>query len=85
MRTYCFEGFGERPNVVVGESQRLDLGQLRLVGEGRQDHPQLLEGHVEHVHAVALAIIGLGPAQPLQPLHLAGTARGRAPTPAAST
>ena len=41
---------GERPDVVVGEAQRLDLGQLRLVGEGGQHQPQLLQRHVQHVH-----------------------------------
>lgn len=40
------QGLRERPDVIVGEAQRLDLGQLRVLGEGRQSHPEAFEGVV---------------------------------------
>ena len=48
------------PDVVVGEPQGLDLGQLGLVRKGGQDQTELLQGAVQHLHPVALTVIGLG-------------------------
>lgn len=36
------EGLGERPDVVVGETQSLDLGELGVVGESGQDAAELV-------------------------------------------
>lgn len=59
-----------RPNVVVGEAQRLDLGQLGVLRESRQHAAQSLQRVVQHVHAVSFAVIGLDAPRPLQPHHL---------------
>ena len=56
------EALSEGPDVVIGKAQGLNLGEFCLVGEGGQDQAQLLKGQVEHVHAVPLAVIGLGAA-----------------------
>ena len=55
------ERLRQGPDVVVGEPQGLDLGQLRLVRKGGQDQAELLQGAVQHLHPVALTVIGLGP------------------------
>ncbi len=72
------DALSQRPDVVVGESQRLDLGQLCLVWKCGQHVPQLLQCHVEHVHAVALAVVGLCAADALQTGDLGGSTAGQA-------
>ena len=74
----------QRPDVVVGEPQRLDLRQLRLVRKSRQHEPQLFEGHVEHVHPVALAVVGLRAPKLLYPGHFSRSS-GRRPSLASSS
>jgi hypothetical protein len=53
------KGLLQGPDVVVGEAQRLDLGELGVLGEGRQGHAQPLQGVVQGVHPVALPIVRL--------------------------
>lgn len=53
------EGLLERPDVVVGEAEGLDLGELGVLGEGGQGHAETFEGVVERVHAVTLAVVRL--------------------------
>jgi hypothetical protein len=65
------------PDVVVRESERLDFGQLRFVRKRRQDEAQLLQRHVEHVHPVALPIVGLRPPELLQPADFSRRTGGR--------
>ena len=77
------QGLGQRPDVVVGESEGFDLGQFCLVRKCRQDESQFFEGHVQHVHAVALAVVGLCPSQ-LFDLRDFGWSSGRASSLAAS-
>lgn len=60
----------QRPDVVVGEPEGLDLRQLRVFRKGRQGHPQTFQGVVERVHPVSLAIVGLYSTVPFQPEHL---------------
>ena len=64
------DGLLEGPDVVVGEPQRLDLGQLGLVGKGGQDCPQLFQGLVQRLHPRPLPVVGLGPPQPLEVDHV---------------
>ena len=42
--------------------QRLYLGELCLVWKGWQHQPEFLQREVEHVHAIALAVVGFGAA-----------------------
>lgn len=50
------------PDVVLGEAQSLDLGQLLGFGVARHDLPQAFQRVVQPMHAVPLAGIGLHPA-----------------------
>lgn len=64
------QGLRQSPDVVVGEAQCLDLRQLRVLWKGRQGHPQALQGVVQGMHPVTLAVVRLYPSVPLQPEHL---------------
>jgi hypothetical protein len=46
------------PDVIVGEAQRLDLGELSVIREGGQHTSQCVQRSVQVVHAVALAVVG---------------------------
>ena len=63
----------------MGEAQSLDLGELGLVGEGRQNLPQLVQRVVQVMHAVPLAVVGLHP--PVFLHHMHGGLAPRAPAP----
>ena len=49
----------QRPDIIVGEAQRLDLGELRVVRKGGQDTAQRVQRRVEVMHPIALAVVGL--------------------------
>lgn len=66
------ERLGERPNVVVSEAKRLDLGQFRVLREGGQHLPQGIQRRVQIVHPVPLAVVGLQAAALLEPLDRLG-------------
>lgn len=53
----------------MSEAQSLDFGQLRVVGKGRQHASQSVQGVVEVVHSVPLAVVGLHPAVLLHDVH----------------
>lgn len=60
----------QRPNVIVGEAQGLDLGELGVFRKGGQGHAQPLQSVVQRVHPVPLAVVGLHPPVPFQPQDL---------------
>lgn len=62
----------EGEDVVVGETEGLDLGQLRLFRESGQSRAEAIQGVVEHVHPVPLTIVRLHPASLLDPEDLSG-------------
>lgn len=64
------EGLRQCPDVVVGETQRLDFRELRVFREGRQRHPEPFQCVVQGVHPMPLAIVRLYPTVPFQPEHL---------------
>lgn len=59
------QGLRQCPDVVVCEAKRLNLRELRILGKGRQGHPQTFESVVQSVHSVTLAIVRLYPPVPL--------------------
>lgn len=56
----------QSPDVVVGEAQRLNLGELGVVGEGGQHAAQRIQRRVQVVHTVSLAVVGLDASAPAQ-------------------
>lgn len=60
----------EGVNVVVGKLEGFNLGQLRLVGEGRQDGPQLLKRLVQGLHSCPFPVVCLGPPHLFDPAQL---------------
>lgn len=47
------------PDVVLGEAERLDLGQFLGLGVTRHDFAQTLQGVVQPVHAIPFAGVSL--------------------------
>lgn len=64
------EGLRQRPNVIVRESQRLDLRELRVLRKRGQCHPQAFQSVVQGVHPMTLAIVRLHSPISLQSQHL---------------
>ena len=61
-----FDGFDrlrKGPDVVVCEAQSFDLGEFGLFGESRQDGAEAIQCVVQHVHPVALAVVGFDAAR----------------------
>lgn len=56
----------QRPYVIVSEAQCLDLGELRVFRKRGQGHSQTLEGVVQRMHSVTLAIVRLYSTIPFQ-------------------
>lgn len=77
------QGLGERPDVVMGEAQGLDLGELGVLGERGEHLAQRVQCRVEVVHAVSLAVVGLQSTGLLDALHGLGGlgASGDGPRP----
>ena len=63
------------PDVVVCEAQRLDFREFGLFGESRKDGAEAIQGVVEHMHPVALAVVGFDAARLLDADQLRRTAR----------
>lgn len=66
------QGLGERPDVIVGEAQGLDLGELGVLGKRGEDLAQRVQRGIEVVHAVALTVVGLQSTGLLDALHRLG-------------
>ena len=62
------QDLAQGPDVVLGQAQGLDLGQLLCLGVARHHAPQPLQSIVQPVHPVSLPRIGLHPAH-LEPLN----------------
>lgn len=62
------QGLSQGPDVVACEAQRLDLGQLGVLRQRRQDVPQGVQSRVQVVHPVALPVVRLPPAPALSAL-----------------
>lgn len=77
------QGLGERPDVIVGEAQGLDLGELGVLGERGEYLAQRVQRRIEVVHAVALTVVGLQSTGLLDALHRLGRlgAAGNRPRP----
>lgn len=60
----------QRPDVVVRESQRLDLREFRVLRKRRQSHPETFKSVVQGVHSVTFAVVRLYSPVPLQSQHL---------------
>lgn len=56
------QDLAQGPDVVLGEAERLDLGQFLGFGVTRDDFPQTLQGVVQPVHAVPLPGVSFHPA-----------------------
>lgn len=60
----CFAGaqdLAQGPDVVLGETERLDFGQFLSFGVTGDDFPQTLQGIVQPVHAVPLSGVSFHP------------------------
>lgn len=57
------DGGGEGFNVVLGQGESLNLGELVLSPNVRDDLPQSLEGIVEFVHPLSFPLVALQPSQ----------------------
>lgn len=55
------QGLRQCPDVIVCETERLDLRELRVLGKGRQGHPQTFQSIVQGVHSMTLAVVRLYP------------------------
>lgn len=61
---------GQGPDVVVGETERLDFRELGVLRKRGQRHPKTFQRVVESVHPVPLAIVRLYSTIPFQSEHL---------------
>lgn len=64
------ERLGQGPDVVVGETERLDFRELGVLRKRGQRHPKTFQRVVQSVHPVPLAIVRLYSTIPFQSEHL---------------
>ena len=60
--SHLADDIGQRLDVVLGQGQGFDLGQLPAMPHVGYDLPQSLEGVVQEMHALPLALVTLDPA-----------------------
>lgn len=62
------------PDVIVRKAESFDFGQFGLLRKGGQDSAESIQGVIQHVHAVAFAVVGFDSTGPFDPHHLGRTA-----------